>query len=244
MRELSEGSMLGALAVLVLLSTAIPSAAPAAQSQTPYPTMAPLSQYLMTDRQTEIDLARSAAPRSISGHATVWVLNAHGYETAVKGTNGFTCEVDRSWTKAFDDNEFWNPRVRTPICFNGPASRTVLPYTIFETKLALTGATEATIRARLTAAVAAKQLPDPENGSMAYMMSKDQYIDDQVKAWYSHIMIYTPEALGANAGETWGADRVGSPVVYDSNHRGWPQPWALFFIPVARWSDGTSAPIM
>jgi len=172
------------------------------------------------------------------------VLGTHGYETAVKGTNGFTCEVDRSWTKAFDDDNFWNWRVRTPICFNGPASRTVLPYTIFETKMALAGATEATIRDRLTAAVAAKQLPDSENGSMAYMMSKDQYIDDHVKAWYSHIMIYTPQALGANAGESWGADRVGSPVVYDTNHRVWPQPWALFFVPVSHWSDGTSAPIM
>lgn len=230
-----------ALATLAVLGTALSGAA-----QTPalYPAMAPLGQYLMADRQSEIDLARSAAPRSISDHATVWVLDAHGYETAVRGTNGFTCEVDRSWTKAFDDDNFWNPRVRTPICFNGPASRTVLPYTIFATKLALAGATEAQIRERLTAAVAAKQLPFPENGSMAYMMSKDQYIDDHVRAWYSHVMIYTPLALGANAGESWGADRKNSPVVYDTSHLLWPQPWALFFIPVAHWSDGTSAPIM
>lgn len=222
----------------------VPSAARAAQQQTLYPTMAPIGQYFMADRQNEIDLARSAAPRSISDHATIWVLDAHGYETAVKGTNGFTCEVDRSWTKAFDDDNFWNPKVRTPICFNGPATRTVLPYTIFATKLALAGATESEIRDRLTAAIVDKQLPLPENGSMAYMMSRDQYIDDHVKAWYSHVMIYTPLALGANSGESWGADRVNSPVVYDSSHKIWPQPWALFFVPVAHWSDGSSAPIM
>ena len=40
----------------------------------------------------------------------------------------------------------------------------------------------------------------PENGSLGYMMSKSQYIDDHVKAWYPHIMIYTPKALGANSG--------------------------------------------
>jgi len=133
--------------------------------------------------------------------------------------------------------------VKTPICYNPPASRTVLPYTYFETKMALAGATEAMIRTSLTAAIADKQLSVPENGSMAYMMSKDQYIDDHVKAWYSHIMIYTPRPLGVNSGESWGADRVGSPVVYDSNHLIWPQPWALFFVPVWRWSDGTSDPM-
>jgi len=211
----------------------------AAQPATLYPTMAPLGKYLMPDRQSEIDLARTAAPKSISGHATVWVLDAHGYKTAVKGTNGFTCEVERSWTKAFDDDNFWNPRVLTPICYNAPATRSVLPYVIFETKLALAGATEAMIRDRLTAAVAAKQLPDPENGSVGYMMSKVSYIDDHVKAWHSHIMIYTPKALGANSGESWGANRDGSPVVYDSNHLLWPQPWALFFVPVHYWSDGS-----
>jgi hypothetical protein len=232
--------MLGALAMLAILSTAIPSPARAAQS-TLYPTMAPVNKYLMADRQGEIDFARTAAPKAISGKATVWVLTAHGYETAVQGTNGFTCEVERSWTKAFDDDNFWNPRVRTPICFNPQASRTVLPYTVFETKMALAGATEAQIRASLTAAIANKQLSVPENGSMAYMMAKDSYIDDHVKAWHSHIMIYTPEPLGANSGESWGANRVGSPVVFDSSHLIWPQPWALFFVPVGTWSDGSPA---
>jgi len=234
--------MLGTLAMLAFLSTAIPSAARAAQPPSPYPTMAPLSQYLIQDRQSEIDLARSAAPRSVSGHATVWVLDVHGFETAENGTNGFTCLVERSWTKAFDDDQFWNSRVRTPVCYNPAASRTVLPYTVFETKMALAGATEAVIREHLTTAIADKQLPATEDGSMAYMMSKDQYIDDHVKAWYSHIMIYAPKADGANAGESWGADRSGSPVVYDTNHLIWPQPWALFFVPVWSWSDGTRAP--
>jgi hypothetical protein len=224
-----------------VVSATFPAHAKAAS--VPYPNMAPLAQYMMASRQSEIDFARTAAPKAISDHATVVVLDAHGYETAIKGTNGFTCIVERSWTKAFDDDNFWNPRVKTPICYNPPASRTVVPYTIFETKTALAGATEAEIRASLTTAIADKQLSVPENGSMAYMMSKDQYIDDHVKAWYSHIMIYTPKPLGAKAGESWGADRVGSPVVYDSSHLIWPQPWALFFVPVWRWSDGSSDPM-
>jgi hypothetical protein len=58
--------------------------------------MAPIEQYLMTDRDAEIALARSSAPESISRDAEVLVLGRHGFETAVKGKNGFVCIVGRS----------------------------------------------------------------------------------------------------------------------------------------------------
>ena len=61
-----------------------------------YPTMAPLDQYMIPDRASEIALARSAAPKSISGAAEVLVLGRDGYTTAVKGTNGFVCMAQRS----------------------------------------------------------------------------------------------------------------------------------------------------
>ena len=38
------------------------------------------------------------APPSISADAEVLVLGSQGYETAVKGKNGFVCFVERSWT--------------------------------------------------------------------------------------------------------------------------------------------------
>ncbi len=213
-------------------------------TQVPTYTEAPLSRYLDADRKTEVALARTAAPPSISLHASVLVLTAHGYETADQGGNGFTCLVERAWTKAFDDDQFWNSKVRAPVCYNPSASRTVLPYTFFATKMVLAGATEAQILDRLRAAVAGKELPATAAGSMAYMMSKDQYIDDSVKAWYPHVMMYAPKADGANAGESWGADRRGSPVVYDNVHLIWPQPWAVMFVPVWRWSDGSPGPIL
>src|SRR5450432_1711957 len=82
----------------------------------PYPAMAPLEQYLMADGNSEIALARSAAPASVSDSAEVMVLGPTGYTTAVKGTNGFLCIVERSWGAATDEPEFWNPKVRAPIC--------------------------------------------------------------------------------------------------------------------------------
>src|SRR5882762_8403271 len=104
-------------ALLVVLATAYQ--AMAQDATTAYPKMAPIEQYLM-DRTAEIALARSAAPESISADAEVLVLGRHGFETAVKGKNGFVCIVGRGWSSAADP-DFWNPKVRVPICMNSPA---------------------------------------------------------------------------------------------------------------------------
>src|SRR6202167_6777893 len=77
-----------------------------------YERMAPIDQYLMTDRNPEKAFARTAAPESISRDAEVWVFGPHGYETAAKGKNGWVCIVERSWMGPFDDPEVLNPDQR------------------------------------------------------------------------------------------------------------------------------------
>jgi hypothetical protein len=67
----------------------------AQDAKAPYPSMAPLDQYLMTDRNAEIALARSAAPEVISRDAKVMVLGPHGYETAIEGKNGLLSSRER-----------------------------------------------------------------------------------------------------------------------------------------------------
>ncbi len=218
-------------------------AAPGWASGASYESMAPQSQYLM-DRQEEIRLARSAAPGAISLHATVLVLGPHGYESSQTGSNGFTCLVERSWMSPFDSAQFWNSKMRGPICYNPAASSTVLRYTVMRTNLAMSGVTKAQMLDRIGAAVADKQLPAPAPGAMSYMMSKDGYLGDGVGAWMSHLMFYAPKAASANAGASWGANAPGSPVVLDSSHHVMPEPETIFMIPVAHWSDGTQAPPM
>ncbi len=121
------------IAVAVILGTAWRITAQDAKAT--YPNMAPLEQYLMEDRASEIALARSAAPESISRDAEILVLGRHGYETAVKGKNSFVCIVERSWTAPIDDPNFWNPKLRGPICFNAAAAHSYLPRTIKKTDL-------------------------------------------------------------------------------------------------------------
>jgi hypothetical protein len=106
------------IALAFLMQAALPGATGQAVAQSEkdaYPAMAPLNQYLSPDQNSEIALARSAAPASISDGAEVMVLGREGYTTAVKSTNGFVCVVERSWGAATDAPDFWNPKVRAPI---------------------------------------------------------------------------------------------------------------------------------
>jgi hypothetical protein len=211
----------------------------AQDAKSPYPSMAPLDQYLMTDRDAEVALARTAAPKSISDDATVMVLTRHGYETAVKGTNGFACIVDRAWTSAFDHPGFWNPKNRSPICYNAAAARSSLLYTFNRVKLVLAGLTKPQMLERIKAEVANKELPTPEPGAMSYMLSKESYLNDQAGHWVPHLMFHIPKTDGAS----WGANLDGSPVVV-APFRLVPEPETIFLVPVAKWSDGTPAPPM
>ena len=211
----------------------------AKDAKSQYSRMAPVEEYLMADRDAEIALARSAAPESISHEATVLVLGRHGYETAVAGKNGFVCLVERGWMSPADAPEFWNPKLRGPICFNPPAARSVLPTTYKRTEMALAGKTKAEIIAANKAAFQSGELPELEAGGMSYMMSKEAYLTDHDDHNLAHLMFYTPLLDGA----VWGADLPKSPVMLNPQFEG-VQPIDVFVVPVGRWSDGTPAPVM
>src|SRR5215510_3452503 len=179
-------------------------------AKTAYPQMAPVEQYRMASREDEIALARSAAPPSISAEAEVLVLGSRGYETAVKGKNGFVCFVERSWAAGFDDPQFWNPKLRAPNCFNPPAARTELPQYLKRTEWVLAGATREQIIERTRAAVASHDFKVPEAGALSFMLSKDGYLsDDAAGPWLPHVMFFLPHG---SAGD-WGASKEGSPVI-------------------------------
>jgi hypothetical protein len=196
--------------------------------------MAPLNQYLIPDQNSEIALARSAAPRSISDGAEVMVLGPKGYATAVKGTNGFLCIVERSWGAPTDEPDFWNPKVRAPHCFNPAAARTFAPIFLMKTKLVLAGKSKAEILEATASALDKKELPALEPGAMCYMTSKQQYLNDRGKSWHPHLMFF----VSGDAEKTWGANLPDSPVLAAND----PEERAtIFLVVVDNWSDGTPA---
>lgn len=219
------------IALAVILTTtwhALPK-----EVKTPYPAMAPVDQYMIADRTSEIALARSAAPESISADAEVLVLGRQGYETAAKGKNGFVCLVERSWAAPLDDPNFWNPKLRGPLCLNAAAARSYLPRTIRKTELILAGRTKDEMVETITAAIEKKELPAMEPGAMSYMLSKQGYLSDQAGHWHPHLMFFVSQT----GPKDWGADLTGSPVLaIDST---W-EHLTTFLVPVQQWSDGTA----
>ncbi len=230
------------LVVAVICAFAAPLQLRQQDPKTRYPSMAPVDQYLMPDRDAEIALARSAAPDALSRDATILVLGRHGYETAVKGKNGFVCVVERGWMGPFDGEfavNFWNPKLRGPLCFNPPAARSILPMTYKRTEMVLAGQSKAQIVEGIKTFIRQK-LPPLEPGAMSYMMSKEQYLTDEGQHnWMAHLMIYTPLMDSA----VWGADLPQSPVMLNPQFHGHPEPIDVFMVPTGRWSDGTRAPM-
>jgi hypothetical protein len=253
MRENKFGAKVGAIviksfALLVVLGTAYQTTAHQAMAQdatTPYPKMAPIDQYMM-EKDAEIQLARSAAPDSISRDATVLVLGRQGYETAIHGKNGFVCMVGRAWGAAFDWDEFWNPKVKAPDCLNPQSARSILPIFYLRARMVMAGRSKAEIVSAVKAAYEKKQLPDVESGAMDYMMSKSAYLTDQGTHTMPHLMFYTR----VKDGKDWGSGAAGSPVMSspywffspqeESQVKGLP-PILVFLVAVTNWSDGTPA---
>ena len=226
------------LALVFLAQVILPRATFLARAQTekaPYPAMAPLDRYLVPDESSEIALAHSAAPASISDAAEVMVLGRKGYATAVKGSNGFLCLVERSWGAATNEPDFWNPKVRAPICFNPPAARTFVPTFLMKTKLVLAGKSKTEIVQATSSALDKKELPALEPGAMCYMMSSRQYLNDRAMSWHPHVMVF----VAGDAEKSWGANLPGSPVIAADDPE---ERVTIFMVWVGKWSDGTPAP--
>jgi len=99
-----------------------------------------------------------------------------------------------------DAANFWNPKIRGPLCFNPPAARSILPLTYKRTEMILAGQSKVQVIDGIKTFI--KQgLPPLEPGAMSYMMSKDQYLTDEGHHnWIAHLMFYTPLMDGAVLG--------------------------------------------
>ena len=247
MRENKAGSIVIKTLVLLVVLGGMAYQAMAQDATTAYSKMAPIDEYLM-EKNAEIQLARSAAPDSISRDATVLVLGRQGYETAVQGTNGFVCMVARAWAAAFDWAEFWNPKVRAADCLNPQAARSMLPVTYLRARMVMAGRSRAEIVSAVKAAFANKQLPEVESGAMDYMMSKTSYLTDEGDHNIPHVMFYAR----VKDGEDSASGAAGSPVMFSpywffspkelSQMKGLPSI-VVFLVAVPNWSDGTPAVI-
>ncbi|MFZ0212380.1 MAG: hypothetical protein WBE20_06375 [Candidatus Acidiferrales bacterium] len=237
----------GAFALLVLAATWAKAQSPTDPKQK-YPKMAPIDEYLM-DRDAEIALARSAGPEAISKDASVLVLTRTGWETAVKGTSGFVCNVERGWTGSIDFPEMWNPKIKGADCLNPGAVRSILPLEYKLTQMTLAGVYSDKDRvAGIQAAYAKKEIPALEPGAMGYMMAKGSYLGDAPPTnFYAHVMFFVGTRKTDSEWGGWLAHVPLGTSEYWFPNPGTETPLAqelppmrVLYIIVPKWSDGTS----
>ena len=103
-----------------------------------------------------------------------------------------------------------------------------------KTRLVLAGKSRAEIAQAIATALDKKELPALEPGGMAYMMSKQQYLNDRAKAWHSHAMFFFPGDMTTS----WAADDPNSPVMVATDPE---ERVTILFVLANKWSDGTAA---
>ncbi len=145
------------------------------------------------ERTVEMDLARSAAPPTVSDDATILLWNGDGFDVGHEGSNGVTCYVARSW-----------PHSLEPHCFDEEGAHTILPIHLRQMELWDQGKSGKEIEAVIAEGLRTGEFRLPGRPAMSYMMSAAQELigDDgqSAGAWRSHLMIYFPylteEAIG------------------------------------------------
>ncbi len=181
---------------LALLTVLFVPAAGAQSSQSQALKYPSIQEYLMP-QASEIALAKSAAPVTISDHATIKVLTTSGFKVVHQGDNGFVCMVMRgfsapTYTPAQFRGLVYDSSVRAPICFDPKAAREVMPYYELRTKLAMEGKIPDQIAEGVQATYARGELPKRDGVSFAYMWSADQNLASGIGHWHPHVMIFAP----------------------------------------------------
>lgn len=189
----------------------------------------------------EVEMARSAAPASISAGANVLTLQADGsYRTEFSGSNGWTCFVGRSWTGPAprqDGKRIWSegqfdPEIRAPQCFNKSASGSILALHRLTTERFMRGASTAEVDLAIGTALASGDIQAPEHGAMSYMYSPMQRIGPRRGAFRPHLMLYMPYATQEDFGQR--NDTMTVPMVSDGG-----SVFATTVVMSSHWSDGT-----
>ena len=173
------------------------------------------------------------------------MLTRTGYETAVKGTNGFVCYVGRGFGGAPDWPERWDPKILAAACDNPPTITTMTTVLKLRIALGLAGKSDAEVMDRIKAALRTKEIPPLAAGAMCYMMSKNAYLSAQGEHNMAHVMFYVP----TNDSTTWGANLPGSPVMGGNywyllpGHEadaGCEAPISVLLVATSTYSDGTA----
>lgn len=182
------------LPALLLSFTAIAVGAPQDQSESINITRIDAS----TPVQVQVKLAMSAAPADVAEKASIFVLGKEGYVLHRKGTNGFSCLVERSRLDTLE-----------PTCYDAEGTATTLKVRFFTEEQRAKGRLEEQIKSDVAAMYQSGKFVVPRKPGIVYMLSDHNYLFDSrtktVARFPGHLMFYAPHATAETVGTGKGA---------------------------------------
>jgi len=162
-----------------------------------------------TPQEVQIRLAETAAPHEVSSKASIYVLRPNGYALARKGTNAFTCFVDRQ-----------HPDTLEPQCMDAEGTATTFLVRVFAEQQRAAGVPEKLIDARIEDGYQSGRFKAPRRPGITYMLSDYNYIFDdksqKVMHVSPHLMFYAPGLREADVGSGEGAPFLTHPGAPDN----------------------------
>jgi hypothetical protein len=157
-----------------------------------------------TPRDVQIRIARSAAPKEISENADIYALGKRGYVLAVRGTNGFSCAIER---ERLDTME--------PECYDHEGSLSMFQARYFVEKQRAAGMSEDKIKEAVDAGYKSGKFKAPTKPGIVYMLSDSNYVFDpdakKIIHFPGHLMFYAPYATAETVGTGEGAPYIVHP---------------------------------
>jgi hypothetical protein len=150
-----------------------------------------LPELLPQDR--EMAIALSAAPEHLRDAASVYVLQQQGFVLVRKGTNGFTCIVNRD-----------HPLNQKPTCYDAEGSETILPKVLRFGELLMKGVPLEKIKSEIADGFRSGKFISPRRPGVAYMLSGDiknyNASTGKVESFPPHVMFYAPNLTNEDIG--------------------------------------------
>jgi hypothetical protein len=157
-----------------------------------------------TPREIQIKIAEAAAPKEVSSKATILVLGKNGYEVARKGTNGFTCMIDRQL-----------PNTMEPECFDAEGSVTTVKKVMFVEEQRAKGVSEEQIERQVETGYKRGRFKAPRRAGIVYMMSPYNRVlnpqNKQIIRFPGHLMFYAPNLTEKDIGTGDSAPYLSNP---------------------------------
>ncbi len=157
-----------------------------------------------TPRETQISIARLAGPDHVSQNADIYVLGKSGYELAVKGSNGFSCLIERE-----------RPETMEPECYDAEGSRTTMLVRLFVEAERSKQRDEQAIMLSVKEAYRSGRFRAPAKPGIVYMLSNYNYVLNpetmKIIHFPGHLMFYAPYATEQTIGSGEGAPYIVHP---------------------------------